>query len=50
MTNLEHINNFLYNLLYLKNYSQETINNYQRDLLQLNHALSDKNIISLTHS
>ncbi|ACD30429.1 tyrosine-type recombinase/integrase [Francisella tularensis] len=50
MTNLEHINNFLDNLLYLKNYSQETINNYQRDLLQLNQALSDKNIISLTHS
>ncbi|MDE4998758.1 integrase, partial [Francisella tularensis subsp. holarctica] len=45
MTNLEQINNFLDNLLYLKNYYQETINNYQRDLLQLNQALSDKKII-----
>ncbi|OEZ33183.1 integrase [Francisella endosymbiont of Amblyomma maculatum] len=50
MTNLEYISNFLDNLLYLKNYSQETINNYQRDLLQLNQSLNDKNITSLTHN
>ena len=50
MINLEYISNFLDNLLYLKNYSQETINNYQRDLLQLNQSLNDKNITSLTHN
>ena len=50
MINLEYISNFLDNLLCLKNYSQETINNYQRDLLQLNQSLNDKNITSLTHN
>lgn len=47
MTNIEHIDNFLDNLLYLKNYSQETINNYRRDLLQLNSSIVDKDITKL---
>lgn len=46
MSNLEHINNFLNNLLYLKNYSKETITNYKRDLVQLNNSLSDNKPIT----
>lgn len=49
MTNSEHINNFLDNLLYLKNYSKETINNYKRDLIQLDDSLENKDIVSLSH-
>ncbi len=50
MTNIEHIDNFLDNLLYLKNYSQETINNYRRDLLQLNSSIVDKDITKLENN
>ncbi|WP_150468127.1 site-specific tyrosine recombinase/integron integrase [Francisella sp. SYW-9] len=50
MTNLEHINTFLDNLLYLKNYSKETINNYKRDLIQLNNSLGEKSLIDLSYN
>ncbi|MED7788207.1 site-specific tyrosine recombinase/integron integrase [Francisella sp. 19X1-34] len=50
MANLEHINTFLNNLLYLKNYSKETINNYKRDLIQLNNTLGERNIIDLNYN
>ncbi|API87405.1 site-specific tyrosine recombinase/integron integrase [Francisella uliginis] len=50
MSNIEHINNFLNNLLYLKNYSKETINNYKRDLIQLNNSLDDRPIINLSYN
>ncbi len=50
MSNLEHINNFLNNLLYLKNYSKETISNYKRDLIQLNDSLNEKSIINLSNN
>ncbi|AIT09928.1 integrase [Candidatus Francisella endociliophora] len=49
MTNYDHIDHFLENLLYLKNYSQETINNYRRDLQQLNESLEKKDITTLNH-
>lgn len=50
MSNIEHINNFLNNLLYLKNYSKETISNYKRDLIQLNNSLDDRSIINLSYN
>ncbi|MEY8765898.1 MULTISPECIES: site-specific tyrosine recombinase/integron integrase [Francisella] len=46
MTNIEHINSFLDNLLYLKNYSQQTIDNYRRDLVQLNDSIDNNKDIS----
>ncbi|GAB4221853.1 MAG: tyrosine recombinase XerC [Francisella sp.] len=50
MTNLEYINRFIDNLKYIKNYSHETIKNYQKDLLQLKDFCENKNIIKLTSS
>ncbi|QIW10755.1 site-specific tyrosine recombinase/integron integrase [Francisella sp. LA112445] len=50
MSNLEHINSFLDNLLYLKNYSKETINNYKRDLIQLNKSLGEKSLTDLGYN
>lgn len=49
MKNSEYINNFLDNLLYLKNYSQQTIKNYQRDLKELNNSLEQRDITTLKH-
>ena len=49
MKNLEHIDNFLDNLLYLKNYSQQTIKNYRRDLEELNNSLEQRDITTLKH-
>ncbi|MED7820079.1 MULTISPECIES: site-specific tyrosine recombinase/integron integrase [unclassified Francisella] len=50
MQNLEHIDNFLNDLLHIKNYSKETIDNYKRDLIQLNNSLEQKSLTSLNRS
>ncbi|ASG67477.1 tyrosine recombinase XerC [Francisella halioticida] len=50
MDNLDHINNFLNDLLYLRNYSKETISNYKRDLIQLNNFLDKKSITNLSYN
>ncbi len=49
MSNIEHITNFVDNLLYHKNYSKETISNYKRDLKQLSTFIGDADITTLSH-
>ena len=49
MSNITHINSFLDNLLYHKNYSKETISNYKRDLKQLCDFIGDSDITTLSH-
>ena len=50
MKNIEYINNFLNDLLHIKNYSKETIDNYKRDLIQLNNSLEQKSLTSLNRT